>query len=97
MITAELITPRVIVAYTHKHWPGYTAACWIKRSPTLTIKLSAGASYTVYGIFDRDTIGESPAIASTLAQTDDRGTTLITTPSDPQARGLLCMAIEDNV
>lgn len=97
MITADLITPPVVVTYTHKHWPGYTAACWIKRSPTLTIRLGAGATYTVFGIFDRNTIGLSPAIASTLARTDDRGETLITTPSDPHARGLICMAIEDAV
>jgi hypothetical protein len=95
MITPELITPPAIIAYTHRHWHGYTPACWIKKSPTLSIKLNAGASYTVFGIFDRATIGESPAIASTLARTNDDGATVITTPSDPNARGIICMAIAD--
>ena len=93
MITPALITPPAIVSYTRKHWHGYRPACWIKNSPTLLIKLDAGAKYTVFGIFDESSIGTSPAIASTLARTSDSGATLITTPSDPRARGLLCMAI----
>ncbi len=93
MITPELITPPAIVVYTRTHWHGYVPACWIKRSPTLRIKLGAGANYTVFGIFDRATIGRAPAIASTLSRTGDDGFTSITTPSDPEARGLLCLAV----
>ena len=95
MITPDLLAPPAIVSYTHRHWHGYTPECWIKHSPTLTIKLSAGANYTVFGIFARNTIGQAPAIASTLARSRDDGTTFITTPSDPRAQGLLCLAIAD--
>lgn len=93
MITPELLAPPAIVSYTHRHWRGYTPECWIKHSPTLKIKLSAGANYTVFGIFDPATIGQAPSIASTLARSRDDGTTVITTPSDPHAQGVLCMAI----
>ena len=92
MITPAVTAPPAVVAYTNKHWQGYTTACYMKRTTdAIQIKLAHGAVYVAYGIFDPATAGHAPSLDAVLVQTsDETDLTKIITP----ARGLVCLAVQ---